>query len=75
MGGNLARRYKDVPGRCAARCGIPSSAYRILYIAKFRDAVYVLHAFQKRRRKTAKKDIELARRRLGELIRGLNTQR
>jgi phage-related protein len=49
--------------------------HRIFFIARFRDAVYVLHAFQKRTRKTAKKDIELARRRLGELIRGRKTQR
>ena len=49
--------------------------HRVFYIAKFREAVYVLHAFQKRTRKTAKKDIELARWRLGELIPDRNTQR
>jgi len=43
--------------------------HRVFYIAKFREAIYVLHAFQKRTRKTAKKDIELARRRYGQLIR------
>ena len=49
--------------------------HRIFYIAKFRDAVYVLHAFQKRTRKTTKKDIELARSRLDELIRDRKTPR
>jgi phage-related protein len=29
-------------------------------VAKFEDAVYVLHAFQKRARKTSQTDIELA---------------
>jgi len=34
--------------------------WRIIYVAKFDDAVYVLHAFQKKTQKTRKKDIELA---------------
>ena len=35
--------------------------WRVIYVAKFADAVYVLHAFQKRSRKTRREDIELAR--------------
>ena len=38
-------------------------AYRVIYVAKFEDAIYVLHAFQKKTHKTAKKDIDLARER------------
>jgi phage-related protein len=38
--------------------------YRVIYVAKFDDAVYVLHAFQKRTQKTRKQDIEMAKRRL-----------
>ena len=38
-------------------------AYRVIYVAKFADAVYVLHAFQKKSRKTGRLDIELARQR------------
>src|SRR3989304_6360973 len=34
--------------------------HRVLYVAKFAGAVYVLHAFEKRSRKTAKRDVELA---------------
>lgn len=37
--------------------------HRVLYVAKFAEAVYVLHAFDKRSRKTAKRDVELARQR------------
>jgi len=44
------------------------SAFRVIYMAKFMEAVYVLHAFQKKSRKTARTDIELARRRFRELI-------
>ncbi len=38
--------------------------YRVIYVAKFGDAVYVLHAFQKKTQKTRKQDIEIARRRI-----------
>jgi phage-related protein len=37
--------------------------WRVIYVAKFRDAVYVLHAFQKKTRRTSPHDIDLARRR------------
>lgn len=43
-------------------------AFRVIYVAKFSEAVYVLHAFQKKAPKTAKQDIELARRRFRELV-------
>jgi phage-related protein len=43
--------------------------YRVLYVAKFAEAVYVLHAFEKRTRQTRKADIELARRNLAEVVR------
>lgn len=37
--------------------------WRVIYAANFRDAVYVLHAFQKKTRKTSLHDIDLARHR------------
>jgi phage-related protein len=43
--------------------------HRVFYVAKFRDAVYVLHAFEKRTRRTPSAAIELARRRLADLRR------
>ena len=43
--------------------------YRVFYVAKFAEAVYVLHAFNKRTQKTPPRDIELARRRYSELLR------
>jgi phage-related protein len=43
--------------------------HRVFYIAKFEEAVYVLHAFEKKNRKTPKGDLELARLRLSELVR------
>ena len=41
--------------------------YRVIYVAKIDDAVYVLHAFQKKTQKPRKQDIEIARRRLKEI--------
>jgi phage-related protein len=38
--------------------------FRIVFIAKFPEAVYVLHAFQKKTQKTPKKDIAVAQQRL-----------
>lgn len=43
-----------------------SGAFRVIYVAKFGDAIYVLHAFQKKSQKTARADIELAARRYRE---------
>ena len=41
--------------------------WRVLYVARRGDAVYVLHAFQKKSPKTAKPDIELAIRRYRQM--------
>ena len=37
-----------------------ASAFRVIYVAKFEEAVYVLHAFQKKTRKSRQADINLA---------------
>lgn len=35
--------------------------YRVIYVARFEEAIYVLHAFEKKTQKTRKADIALAR--------------
>lgn len=58
--------WKPMP---AMGCGVREirihvlGEWRIVYVAKFGDAVYVLHSFQKKSRKTNQRDIELARKR------------
>lgn len=42
-------------------------AFRILYVAKFEEAVYVLHCFQKKSQATAKRDKEIAKTRYREI--------
>jgi phage-related protein len=41
--------------------------WRVIYVAKFAVAVYVLHAFEKKSRRTRREDIELARKRYREI--------
>ena len=42
--------------------------HRVCYIAKFEEAIYVLHAFEKRTRKTSQRDLDLARQRYQALV-------
>ncbi|CDZ76350.1 Phage-related protein [Legionella massiliensis] len=46
-----------------------SGTYRVIYTARLADAVYVLHAFQKKTQATAKRDLDLAKARFAELMR------
>jgi phage-related protein len=57
------------PGVREIRVREQSGAYRVIYIATLIDAVYVLHAFQKKTRATPKRDLELATARFKELMR------
>ena len=41
--------------------------WRVIYVAKLQDAVFVLHAFQKTTAKTTKADIALAARRYRQI--------
>ncbi|MFZ2028815.1 MAG: type II toxin-antitoxin system RelE/ParE family toxin [Vitreimonas sp.] len=46
-------------------------AFRVLYVAKFSDAIYVLHCFQKKSQRTSKEDINLAAVRYKQLVKNL----
>ena len=46
----------------------PGDAYRAIYTVRFADAVYVLHAFEKKTQQTAKHDIDLAESRFRALV-------
>jgi phage-related protein len=43
--------------------------FRVIYVAKFVESIYVLHCFQKKSQATSSTDIDLAKRRLKELLR------
>jgi len=59
--------FKPLPtvgaGAYEIRTRDAAGAFRVVYVAKFEEAVYVLHAFQKKTRKTSQEDIDLARKR------------
>lgn len=42
--------------------------YRVFYVAKFEEAVYILHAFQKKTQKTSRNDIELGQQRYQQML-------
>ena len=48
-------------------------AFRVMYVAKFAAALYILHCFQKKSQRTRESDIELAARRYRELVRELRS--
>jgi len=52
-----------------------SGTYRILYVARFEEALYVLHVFEKRSQKTPQRDIQLAKERYADLVRWRKEQR
>ena len=62
--------WKPMPsigaGACEIRVRDEAGAFRVIYMVKFHDAIYVLHAFQKKAQKTAQVDLDLAERRYRE---------
>jgi phage-related protein len=49
-----------------------AGAFRVIYVAKFADAVYVLHCFQKKTQKTSKADLDLATERYRDLLKEID---
>lgn len=47
-----------------------AGAFRVVYTARLTEAVYVLHAFQKKTQTTSKRDIDTAKARFAQLMRG-----
>ena len=47
-----------------------SGTYRVVYTARLAEAVYVLHVFHKKTQATSKQDIEIAKSRYTELMKG-----
>ena len=46
-----------------------AGAFRVVYLAKLEDAVYVLHCFQKKTQETSQQDIDIAKTRFKDLMR------
>jgi phage-related protein len=50
-----------------------AGAFRVIYVASFAEAIFVLHCFQKKSQKTRREDLALARHRYKELVMELKT--
>ena len=62
---SVGQGVQEIPIRDA------SGAFRVLYVARFADTVYVLHCFQKKTEKTSKADVDLAARRYRDVLKEL----
>ena len=56
------------PGVREIRIRDASGGFRIIYVAKFTEAIYVLHCFQKKTAKTSKVALDLAEKRYRDLV-------
>ena len=59
------------PGVREIRVRDTTGAFRVIYVATFAEAVYVLHAFQKKALRTAGRDVALAETRIRQLKRSV----
>jgi phage-related protein len=70
--GNEPDDWKPMPsigvGVREVRIRDATGAFRVIYLAKLADAVYVLHCFQKKTQKTSKQDLDLAEHRYRQLM-------
>ena len=63
------RPFPEVgPGTNEIRIDCADGWFRVMYIAKFEEAIYVLHSFQKGSRKTSRGDVEIAKTRYRTVI-------
>ncbi|MGC2029279.1 MAG: type II toxin-antitoxin system RelE/ParE family toxin [Steroidobacteraceae bacterium] len=73
--GYQADDWKPMPtvgaGAQEIRIRDAAGAFRLIYVAKFADAVYVLHCYRKSSQKTSKTDLDLAAKRYRELTKEL----
>ncbi|MEX2180718.1 MAG: type II toxin-antitoxin system RelE/ParE family toxin [Gemmatimonadaceae bacterium] len=70
--GHVPRDWKPMPsiGPGVAEIRVRAGgAFRLVYVAKFAEAVYVLHVFQKKSQKTSPLDLALARARFAAVRR------
>jgi phage-related protein len=59
------------PGVREIRIRDVAGAFRVIYVAKFVNAIYVLHCFQKKTQKTSKTDLDVAEGRYRDLMKEL----
>lgn len=72
--GNQPADFKPMPsigkGVEEIRLWDDAGTFRVIYTARLANAVYVLHAFQKKTQTTSRRDIDTAKLRFAQLMRG-----
>ena len=71
QGGDLPTDWKPIRGVGAGVMEIRvhrPGEFRVIYVTKFAEAVYVLHAFSKKSQKTQKADLDLAKRPYAQML-------
>jgi len=69
--GQSPRDWRPMPGVGAGVVELRIHAgteHRVFYVAKFNEAIYVLHAFEKRGRRTRQADVETGRARYRQVV-------
>ena len=70
------RPFSEIgPGGGEIRIDCADGWFRVMYVAKFEEAIYVLHSFQKASRKTSQRDFEIARARYRAIVAERNAAR
>jgi phage-related protein len=57
------------PGANEIRIDCPNAWFEVMRVAKFEEAVYMLHRFKKKTRTTSRGDVEIARTRYRAVVR------
>jgi phage-related protein len=63
------------PGTKELRIRDATGIYRVMYIAKFEEAIYVLHCFQKKTSSTTKQDKDIAEARYRAVLAAARTRK
>lgn len=70
------RRMESVgPGVYELKTADERAWYRVLYISKIENVIYVLHCFEKQSRKTGKRDLNVAKERLSRVRKRIEEER
>jgi phage-related protein len=76
MPASATRRMESVgPGVWELKEQDERAWYRVMYLSKIDNVIYVLHCFEKRSRKTDKRDLEVAKERLARVRQRIQQQR
>ena len=73
---SAARRMESVgPGAWELKEQDERAWYRVIYLSRIDDVIYILHCFEKQSRKTDRRDLEIAKERLARVRQRIQQQK